>query len=105
MANTCNPSNSGGRDQEDHASKPTWGQNSRDPSQRRAGGGAQGAGPELKPQYRGWGGGRRRKRRTGAVAQAGECLPSKCKALSSNSVTPKKKKRINRRKKKMVKVS
>jgi hypothetical protein len=102
MANTCNPSNSGGRDQEDHASKPAWGQNSRDHSQRRAGGGTQGTGPELKPQYRGWGGGRRRKRRTGGVAQAGECLPSKCKPCNTKK---KKKKRISRRKKKMVKVS
>jgi hypothetical protein len=58
-AHTCNSSYSGGRDQEDQCSKPVWENNSRDPrpylekkqSQERAGGVAQGVGPEFKPQY------------------------------------------------------
>jgi hypothetical protein len=53
----CNPSCSGGRDREDHSSKPVWANSSWDPilktpSQKRAGGVAQGQGPEFKPQYR-----------------------------------------------------
>jgi hypothetical protein len=31
MVPACNPSYSGGRDQEDHGSKPAWANNSRDP--------------------------------------------------------------------------
>jgi hypothetical protein len=31
VAHTCNPSYSGGRDQEDHSSKPAWGNSSRNP--------------------------------------------------------------------------
>jgi hypothetical protein len=31
VAHTCNPSHSGGRDQEDHSLKPTWAISSRDP--------------------------------------------------------------------------
>jgi hypothetical protein len=31
VAHTCNPSCSGGRDPEDHGSKPAWGNNSQDP--------------------------------------------------------------------------
>jgi hypothetical protein len=47
-----NPSCSGGRDQEDPASKPTWANTSQDPisktkSQKTAGGVAQGVGPEF----------------------------------------------------------
>jgi hypothetical protein len=52
---TVNPSYSGGRDQEDCGSKPAQANSSQDPisknpSQKRAGGVAQGAGPEFKPQ-------------------------------------------------------
>jgi hypothetical protein len=54
VAQSCNPSYSGGRDQEDCGSKPAWANSSRDcilknPSQKRAGGVAQGEGPEFKP--------------------------------------------------------
>jgi hypothetical protein len=31
VAHTCHPSYSGGRDQEDHGSKPAWANSSRDP--------------------------------------------------------------------------
>jgi hypothetical protein len=55
-AHTYNPSYSGGRDQEDQGLKPAQANSSRDPmlknpSQKRAGGVAQGEGPEFKPQY------------------------------------------------------
>jgi hypothetical protein len=48
-----------GRDQEDHVSKPDWANSSRDPiskkkthqKKKRAGGVAQGVGPEIKPQH------------------------------------------------------
>jgi hypothetical protein len=56
MAHTCNPSYSG-RDQEDQGSKPAQANNSRDfilkktITRKRAGGVAQGVGPEFKPQY------------------------------------------------------
>jgi hypothetical protein len=53
----CNPSYSGGRDQEDHISKQAWSKSSGDPisknkkpSQNRDVGVAQGLGPEFKPQ-------------------------------------------------------
>jgi hypothetical protein len=47
----ANPSYSGSRDQEDHSSKPAWAKSSQDPlsknpSQKRDGGVAQGVGPE-----------------------------------------------------------
>jgi hypothetical protein len=56
VAHACNPSYSGGRDQEDCSSKPAQANSSRDPvsknpSQKRAGGVAQGEGPVFKPQY------------------------------------------------------
>jgi hypothetical protein len=57
VAHTCNPRYSGGRDQEDLSWKPKQENSSRDPilkknpSQKRAGGVAQGVGPEFKPQY------------------------------------------------------
>jgi hypothetical protein len=59
VTHACNPSHSGGRDQEDRSSKPAWANSSQDPiskkipSQKRAGGVggvAQGVGPEFKPQ-------------------------------------------------------
>jgi hypothetical protein len=55
-AHTCNPSYSGGRNQEDHGSKPAQGNSLRDPitkkkSQKRPGGVAQEVDPEFKPQY------------------------------------------------------
>jgi hypothetical protein len=57
VAHAYNPSYSGGRDQEDRGLKPAWGKRSKDPiskhpSQKRAGGMAQGIGPEFKPQYK-----------------------------------------------------
>jgi hypothetical protein len=57
VAHTCNPNYPGVRDQEDHGSKPAWANRStrpyfeRNPPQKRAGGVAQGVGPEFKPQY------------------------------------------------------
>jgi hypothetical protein len=56
MAHACNPSYSGGRDQEDHSLKPAQANSaqepiSKNPSQKRAGGVTQGEGPEFKPQY------------------------------------------------------
>jgi hypothetical protein len=55
-AHVCNPSYSGGRDQEDGGSKTAQANSLRDPSSKkpftkRAGGVAQGADPEFKPQY------------------------------------------------------
>jgi hypothetical protein len=56
VAHTCNPSYSGGRDQEDCGSKSAWANSSRDPISKipiikRVGGVAQGEGPEFKSQY------------------------------------------------------
>jgi hypothetical protein len=60
VAHTCNPSYSGGRDQEDQGSKPAQVNSSQDPiskipitkkSRGSAGGVAWGIGPEFKPQY------------------------------------------------------
>jgi hypothetical protein len=52
--NACDPSYSGGRDQKDFSSKPAqanrpWHPISKHPSEKRAGGVAQGIGPEFKP--------------------------------------------------------
>jgi hypothetical protein len=57
VAHACNPSYLGCRDQEDGGSKPAPAHSfhdpiSKNPSQKRAGGVAQGVGPEFKPQYR-----------------------------------------------------
>jgi hypothetical protein len=58
VAHAGNPSYSGGRDQEDPGSRPSQTNRSarlylkkQNPSQKRAGGVAQGVGPEFKPQY------------------------------------------------------
>jgi hypothetical protein len=60
VADTCNPNNSGGRDQEDCSSKPAWANSSMRPYQKKkpfkkkgsgAGGVAQSVLPEFKPQY------------------------------------------------------
>jgi hypothetical protein len=56
VAHACNHSYSGGRDQKENGSKPAQANSSRDPisrnpSQKRAGGVAQGVGPEFKLQY------------------------------------------------------
>jgi hypothetical protein len=56
VAHACNPSYSGGGDQEDQGSVPApgeWfvGPNLGKTSQERAGGVAQGEGPEFKPRY------------------------------------------------------
>jgi hypothetical protein len=66
VTHTCNPNYLGGRDQEDHGSKPTWANNSRphpkkNPSQKKAGGVAQDLSTEFKPRYR-----KKRKRLNGA---------------------------------------
>jgi hypothetical protein len=55
VPHACNPSYSGGKDQEDCGSKPTQANSSGDPisknpSQKRAGGVAKGVGPEFKPK-------------------------------------------------------
>jgi hypothetical protein len=54
VADTCNPSFSGDRDQEEHGSKTARANSSRDPilkipNTKRAGGVAQSVGPEFKP--------------------------------------------------------
>jgi hypothetical protein len=57
VAHSCNPSYSGGRDQEDHGSKPTQANCQPDPiskktlHKKRASGVALGVGPKFKPQY------------------------------------------------------
>jgi hypothetical protein len=56
VAHACNPSYSGGRDQEGHSSKPAWANSSwapllKNPSQKWAGGVVQGVGYEFKPSY------------------------------------------------------
>jgi hypothetical protein len=57
VAHTCNPSYSGGRDQEDHSSRAARANSStrsylkKTLQQKRAGGVAQDVGPEFKPQY------------------------------------------------------
>jgi hypothetical protein len=57
VTHTCNPSYSGGRDQEDHSSNPALANSSQDSvskkkfSQKKAGGVAQGVDPEFKSQY------------------------------------------------------
>jgi hypothetical protein len=54
VAHTCNPSYTGGRDQEDLCLKPAWADSlwdpiSKIPNAKRAGGVTQGTGPEFKP--------------------------------------------------------
>jgi hypothetical protein len=56
MAHACNPSYSGGRDQEDHSLKPAWANSSPDriskkPITEKGWWSAQGVGPEFKFQY------------------------------------------------------
>jgi hypothetical protein len=56
VADTCNPSSSGGRDREDQGSKPAQTNSSQHPilktlHNKRAGGVVQSVGPEFKPQY------------------------------------------------------
>jgi hypothetical protein len=56
VAHSYNPSYSGGRDEEDCSLKPDWANSLQDPiskdsSQKRAGGKAQGEGPIFKSQY------------------------------------------------------
>jgi hypothetical protein len=64
MAHACNPSYTGGRDQENCSLRPAQANSLRDPI--------------LKTQ-----------KRAGGVAQMVECLPSKMKPLGSNSISPK----------------
>jgi hypothetical protein len=57
VTSTCNPSYSGGRDQDDSGLKPAWANSSarpyleKTPSQERAGGVTQGIDPDFKSQY------------------------------------------------------
>jgi hypothetical protein len=56
VAHACNPSYSGGRDQEDHDSKPAWAKSSQDPIlkkpiTKRGWWRAQGVDPDFKPHY------------------------------------------------------
>jgi hypothetical protein len=55
VAYAINPNDSGGRDQEDHGSKPAQANSLQDPiyptQKKNAGEVAQGEGPEFKPQY------------------------------------------------------
>jgi hypothetical protein len=61
LAHTCNPSCSGGRDQEDHCLKSAWANSFGDPisktlitkkkKKKGTGAVAQGVGPEFKPKY------------------------------------------------------
>jgi hypothetical protein len=57
VAHACNPSYSGDRDQEDCSSKPAWANSfvrfylKKTLCKKRAGGVAQGIGPEFKPQH------------------------------------------------------
>jgi hypothetical protein len=59
VAHACNPSYSGGRDQEDHGLKPAWANSLQDPisktpsytHKKRSGGVAQDVGPALKLKY------------------------------------------------------
>jgi hypothetical protein len=68
LPSACNSNYSGGRDQEDHGSKPAQGHSSKDPILKI---------PNIK--------------KAGGVAQVVEHLSSKCEALSSNSNTEEKK--------------
>jgi hypothetical protein len=58
VAHACNPSYSGGKDQEDRGTKPARENSLRDPilknpsEKKKAGGVTQGVGPEFKTQYR-----------------------------------------------------
>jgi hypothetical protein len=52
VAHTCNPSYSGGRDQEDRGSRQINTLSQKKPITKRTGGVAQGVGPEFKPQNR-----------------------------------------------------
>jgi hypothetical protein len=71
VAHACNPGYSGGRDQEGCGSKPAWANSSTRPylekpfTKNKAGGVAQGEGPEFKPQYR-----KKKKKRIRTIAVA-----------------------------------
>jgi hypothetical protein len=81
VAHTCNPSHSGGRDQEDYGLKLAQANGSRDPilknpiTKNWAGGVVQGVSPEFKNQYCKK---KKEKFRAGDMVQAAESLPSKC---------------------------
>jgi hypothetical protein len=78
---TCNPTYSGGRNQEDRSSKPAWANISRDPVLK------------MSNTYTHTHTHTHTKTRAGGVAQAIECLPSKYEALSSKPSTTREKKR------------
>jgi hypothetical protein len=85
VAHACNPSNSGGRDQEDHGSKPA--QAKKIPPQKRAGGVAQG--PEFKPQYckKKKKSARMAKMRTWKYGSKGKMFGPKCKCCEKKKRT------------------
>jgi hypothetical protein len=70
VAHACNPSNTGGSDQDDQGSRPAQTNSSQDPISKIP----------------------NRKKRAGGVDQEVEHLPSKCEILSSNPSIKKKKK-------------
>jgi hypothetical protein len=90
MAHTCNPSYSGGRDLGDQSSKPAQANSlpdpiSKTPIKKRAGGVAQGVGPEFKPQYH-----KKKKKKIGlGCSSVVEHLPTTPKVLSSSSAQQK----------------
>jgi hypothetical protein len=80
VIHTCNPSNSGGRDQEDHTLKPAWANSLQDPiskntyhkkKKKKAGGVAQGIGSQFKFQYC-----KKKKRKN--ILRKLELMPSDC---------------------------
>jgi hypothetical protein len=99
-----NPSYSEGRDQ-NFSLKPAQPNSSRDPiskhpsQKKRAGGLAQGTGPEFKPQYHK----KKKKRSVWEYSSVGECLPSRCEAPGSVSSNPKKERSYKCQKKSLTK--
>jgi hypothetical protein len=90
VAHACNPSYSGGRDKEDHSSKSIWAYISQTLSQKnltqkRASGVAQGVARVQVPVPQK----KKKKKKACGTAQVVQGLPSRYKALSSNSSTKK----------------
>jgi hypothetical protein len=84
VTHAYNPSNPGGRDQEDHDSKSAQANSPQDPilknpSQERAGRVAQGVGPEFKPQFH-----KKKKKKEEEKRNHEACMFNKAKNLSSN---------------------
>jgi hypothetical protein len=93
VTHTCNSTYSRGRAQEDHRLKPAWTNSSWDPilenthHKSRAGGVAQGVGPEFKHQYY-----QKTKQKEKQAWQSGSSKqaskPSKCEALGGGNWRP-----------------